>query len=59
MTIGPCNTSGSGSAWNGSEMGEGQITSFTIQTPCATNLPGCTIVKATASASGTTLGRSH
>ncbi len=52
LVSGACNTSGSGMVWNGSEteMGEGQVTDFNITTPCATNVPSCTLVNATASA---------
>jgi hypothetical protein len=53
LVSGPCETHSAGTAWNGSTMGEGAITSFTITTPCATNIPGCEV--STASTSATTV----
>lgn len=48
---GPCETDSTGAIWNGSEMGEGAITGFTISGPCATNIPGCTVTAVHSSAS--------
>lgn len=54
LVTGPCETAGSGSVWNDETMGEGQFTSFTIVTPCETNIPGCSVITATANASNET-----